>query len=63
MISPAAAESASSSMSRVADCSGSDEALGEQPGLLPAGFGGDQELVAEVVDVAREVHDVTMTSL
>jgi transposase len=39
------------------------EPLGQHAGVVTARIGGYRELMTEVADIRREVHDVSMTSL
>ncbi len=39
------------------------EPAGDDPGVIAARLGGQLELVAQLLDVRRQIHDVTMTSL
>src|SRR5262249_18331026 len=41
----------------------SGEPLGQRAGVVAARVGGYRELLTEVADIGREVHDVSMTSL
>jgi hypothetical protein len=40
-----------------------DKTLGQGAGVLPAGLGGEPELVAQVLDVGIQIHGVIVTSL